>query len=360
MVLLLPRYVWIALFLPLAWVTAVAAQTPQDLATRQQRKPADDLHGPPFVTCKAWAIADARTGKLLYGQGEDQRLDHASTTKMMTAFLVLRLAESDPAVLQQQITFSENADKTGGSTSGLKAGEQISVEKLLYGLLLPSGNDASVALAEHFGARFDPAPPAKEGSLNEADANGDQSSPASSPGASNSKPMPLADPSKPADADSAGTAKIDAAEAVDRFIAEMNRTAAALGMKNTSYKNTHGLTAAGHQSSVRDLLLLATEAMKLERFRHYVSTPRFKVEVGIPGEPPRIVVWENTNQLLATEGYDGIKTGTTGAAGACLVSSGRRGDDHLFVAVLGSANSDARYVDTRNLFRWAWRQRGHQ
>ena len=71
------------------------------------------------------------------------------------------------------------------------------------------------------------------------------------------------------------------------------------------------------------------------------------------------VTWTNTNRLLDIEGYDGIKTGTTTAAGACLVASGRRGSDHLFVVVLGATSNDGRYVDARNLFRWAWRERGH-
>jgi D-alanyl-D-alanine carboxypeptidase (penicillin-binding protein 5/6) len=68
------------------------------------------------------------------------------------------------------------------------------------------------------------------------------------------------------------------------------------------------------------------------------------------------VLWENTNQLLKIEGYDGVKTGTTSAAGACLVSSAKRGDDALIVVVLGAASSDSRYIDARNLYRWGWSQ----
>ena len=68
----------------------------------------------------------------------------------------------------------------------------------------------------------------------------------------------------------------------------------------------------------------------------------------------RNVVWRNTNQLLRTEGYDGIKTGTTGAAGNCLVSTGERDGRRLIVVVLGATSTESRYTDTRNLFRWAW------
>ena len=125
-------------------------------------------------------------------------------------------------------------------------------------------------------------------------------------------------------------------------------------MNATTYENPHGLTAERHQSTPRDLLLLAHAAYKLPRFSHYVATrQRGCTVVGTSGYR-RHVVWKNTNRLLPLRGYDGVKTGTTSAAGACLVSSGRRGNRHLLVVVLGSASSRARYVDTRNLFRWAW------
>jgi D-alanyl-D-alanine carboxypeptidase (penicillin-binding protein 5/6) len=139
-----------------------------------------------------------------------------------------------------------------------------------------------------------------------------------------------------------------------RFVAEMNRTAASLGMTRTTYKNTHGLTAEGHRSSARDLLKLAHVAFQLPRFREYVNTRQRGCTLIGPGGYKRNIVWKNTNRLLPIEGYDGIKTGTTSAAGACLVSSAHRGDDHVLVVVLGSTSGDGRYVDTRNLLRWAW------
>ena len=95
-------------------------------------------------------------------------------------------------------------------------------------------------------------------------------------------------------------------------------------------------------------------------FRKYVQTREHRGKAVRPDGTTREAVWRNTNQLLNIEGYDGVKTGTTGAAGACLVCSGRRGSDHLLVVVLGSTSADARYVDARNLIRWAWLQRGHK
>jgi D-alanyl-D-alanine carboxypeptidase (penicillin-binding protein 5/6) len=264
----------------------------------------EDLDGPPLTTCKAWAIADARTGQLLFGHNEAQQLDMASTTKMMTAYIVCELAKEDPRVAREIVTFSEAADKTPGSTADVRAGEKVTVGELLYGLLLPSGNDAATAFAEHFGGRF----------------AGGQSG------------------------------------AVPSFVAEMNRRAAALGMNETHYENPHGLPARGHQSSARDLVKLAYAAMQNPLFRQYVSTRQHGATVTGDGGYERNLVWRNTNKLLAIEGYLGIKTGTTSAAGACLVSWGERDGSERIVVVLGSATSDARYIDSRNLFRWAWRK----
>jgi D-alanyl-D-alanine carboxypeptidase (penicillin-binding protein 5/6) len=208
------------------------------------------------------------------------------------------------------VTFSQRADDTPGSTAGIRAGESLPVSELLYGLMLPSGNDAAIALAEHFGDRF--APP------DEKSGNGE-------------KPDALA-----------------------RFVAEMNREAAALGMKHSHYANPHGLTADGHQSTAADLIRLTRAALSVPRFRDYVTTYQRGCTVTHTTGYRRNVLWRNTNGLLAIEGYDGVKTGTTSAAGACLVAVARRGDRELISVVLGSTSGDARYVDTRNLLRWAW------
>ena len=272
-----------------------------------EKRPADPLTGTPFVTCKAWAIGDATTGELLWGHNADQPRDMASTTKIMTAYLVTRLAENDPSVLDEELTFSQRADDTIGSTAAVNAGETISVRELLYGLMLPSGNDASVAFAEYFGRRLSPS----------AEGN-----------------------------------------AYDQFIDAMNRAADELGMKESSFENPHGLTAPDHKTSPRDLVTLAHRAMESPFFRKVVGTVRHGTTVEGPGGYQRNVVWRSTNRLLRTEGYSGVKTGTTGAAGACLVTHGTRDDKSLLVVVLGSSSTDARYADTRNLFRWAWQELG--
>ena len=138
----------------------------------------------------------------------------------------------------------------------------------------------------------------------------------------------------------------------------MNRTAKDLGMHDSSFENPNGLTAPKHKSSPRDLLTLAQSAMRQSLFRKIVGTVQHGCTVEGPGGYKRNVVWKNTNRLLRTKGYTGVKTGTTSAAGACLVSQGTRGDKSLIVVVLGASSSDARYADSRNLYRWAWQQLG--
>ena len=286
----------------LAALFALLTGSPALAQAPVKKEPADRLDGPPFVTAKAWAVADGKTGKLLWGANEAEPRAIASTTKVMTAWVVLRLAADDPKVLDEVVTFSERADKTPGSSAKLNAGEKLPVRELLYGLLLPSGNDASVALAEHFGPRF-----GRDENL------------------------------------------------VRSFVGEMNRQAKQLKLAETSYLDTSGL--GNNRSSARDLLTLTRQALTDKRFREYVGTARREYEVAGPDGAKRTVVWENTNKLLEVEGYDGVKTGTTNAAGCCLIASGRRGSDHLLVVVLGSTSTDGRYTDARNLFRWAWRQR---
>ena len=276
------------------------------------KQPIDALDGPPFVTSKSWIIVDAADGRTVAGHETTAALDFASTTKIMTAWLVIRHAVEHPDVLNEMITMSSRADETHGSTAGVRTGESLPVCEALYALLLPSGNDMSVALAEHFGAR-----------LSESAGSGAE--------ASNSDPLQL-------------------------FVAAMNTEAARLGMANTHFANPHGLTEKPHLSTVSDLAILARVALASDLFRQYTSTRQRGAVVHGPGGYTRNMLWKNTNELLGTEGYDGVKTGTTGQAGACLVSTGQRDGRRLVVVVLGSAASESRYADTRNLYRWGWKQ----
>ncbi|MCA9127681.1 MAG: serine hydrolase [Planctomycetales bacterium] len=265
-----------------------------------------DPWGPPAVTAKAWVAVDGKTGRILGDKEPDCQLAMASTTKVMTAYLILELAMQDPKVLDEVITFSQNADDTIGSTSSVRAGEQLPAGELLYGLLLPSGNDASVALAEHFGGRF----------------------------AENIKTP---------------------AESYSAFVDAMNAKAVELGLANTHFVNPHGLTEEKHFSSATDLAKLAAAGLRLPGMRAIVSCQQRGCRLTSVAGYSRNVLWKNTNQLLSRQGFVGMKTGTTTAAGACLIGVGTRGDSEIIVVLLGSASSQSRYVDAENLFAWAWR-----
>lgn len=271
----------------------------------------------PEVSATAWAITDGQTGRLLWGQAADEPRKSASTTKVMCALVVLELAARDPRVLGEMVTFSELADATPGSTANIQAGESLPVADCLYALLLPSGNDAGNALAEHFHPRL-----------------------------------------QPPDDDLAASAALTAPALATRanFLAEMNRTARRLELERTVYRSPYGDggTENDRTTTAHDLTRLAWHALQIPRFRQVVGTRRYECHVWRPDGTTRVAVWQNTNRLLGREGYDGVKTGTTSLAGSCLVSSGRQGDGHLLVAVLGSKSDNDRYADTEALFRWAW------
>jgi D-alanyl-D-alanine carboxypeptidase len=126
----------------------------------------------------------------------------------------------------------------------------------------------------------------------------------------------------------------------------------------TTYGNPHGLTVEGKGSTARETAVLAAAAMKNPVFREIVATRRRSAMVDNVAGYRREVVWTNTNRLLGIEGYAGIKTGTTQAAGCCLAAYADRGGRGLIVVVLGAPSTESRYVDARNLFRHAWRTLG--
>lgn len=305
-------------------IMPLAASSAPELVERRR---ADSLAGPPFVSAEAWGIFDRKSGDLLWGEAVEDRRAIASTTKIMTALVVLREAERDPSLLEEIVIVSKRADETRGSSARITEGERVVLRDLLYGLLLPSGNDASVALAETVGRRI-------LDTQNEED---------------------------PGVAAGGGDAVVPTDESAhDAFVDAMNQAAKDLGMANTSFANPHGLDADGHESTVLDLAKVTLEAWKHPLFQEIVNTREYRATLATPDGGSRETTWKNTNHLLETEGFYGVKTGTTRRAGACLVSMGRRGNDDLLVIVLGSAASSVRYVDSQNLYRFAWLQLGHK
>jgi serine-type D-Ala-D-Ala carboxypeptidase (penicillin-binding protein 5/6) len=279
----------------------------------------EDLTSPPVVTAKAWVISDATTGKLLWRHEADQQRKAASTAKVMCAYTVFQLATKDPSLMSEWVKISQLAGTTVGSTAELKPGEQIQVKDALLAMLLPSGNDAGNALAEHFHPRL--APP-DEVLLNAGLDN------------------PLLNTRS-------------------HFISEMNRFARQIGMTQTIYRSSFGDGGTEHDrtNTAADLSRLASASMQLPAFRTAAATRQHEARIKKVDGSLRSASWKNSNALLELDlGYDGIKTGLTNQAGHCLIASGQREQRRLHVVVLGSTSEEARDSDARNLFRCAWTQ----
>ena len=209
------------------------------------------------TSAKAAVLIERSTGNILLCANEHTPLPMASTTKVMTALMALELGN-----MEDIVTVGRNAYGVPGTSIYLSEGERISLRDLLYGLLMASGNDAAVAIAEHIG--------------------GD----------------------------------------VDTFCRMMTERAAELGCQHTVFINPNGLPAQGHQTTAYDLALIAREAMNHPLFREIVSTRR----ASIPWEGRSYHrILNNKNRLLTDyEGATGIKTGYTKAAGRCLVFGAKR------------------------------------
>lgn len=241
----------------------------------------------PAVEATAAIIMDMESGRVLYDKNADERLPMASTTKIMTGLLALEKLSAG-----QMVTASERACAAGESEMWLEPGEVISVEYLLQGLLVRSGNDAAIALAEA----------------------------------------------------AAGT--------LEDFLVLMNARAKELGLANTSFSNPHGLDGANHYSSARDLARLGIIAMQHEEFRRIVGMQKVTIPWG-NREGDR--VFSSRNRLLKSVDYaDGIKTGFTGKAGWCIVLSGTQRGASLIVVVLGGKTQDSRDEEARKLLEYGF------
>jgi len=219
------------------------------------------------VEAKAAVLIDAASGRILFAQNADEMLPMASTTKIMTAVLAL-----ENCALNETVTAGKNAHGVEGTSIYLSEGEQLSMEHMLYGLMLRSGNDAAVAIAEHVSG------------------------------------------------------------SVSSFAEAMNARARELDA-DANFVNPHGLPADGHAASALGLARIMRHAMTLPEFRTITATTR-KVIPWVGNDYSRVL--ENKNRLLTTySGATGGKTGYTKAAGRCLVFSAEREGLSLIGVVLG-------------------------
>ena len=263
-------------------LAATPAATPSSAATPAPRP---DLAGLTLSARAALLIDDA--GTVLYAANPDEPLPPASTAKIVTALVVARYARPEEIVTIQPGDESDPSE----STMGLRAGDTVTVHDLLVGMLLPSGDDAARVLARVVGERIPGDQPPRE-----------------------------------------------------RFLAEMNALAAQLGMRDSHFTDPAGDDAPGQAVTARDLALAARRLLAEPSLLPIVATREARVRVGGPNA--RTLTLTNTNELLATEGVFGVKTGTTPAAGQCLVVAYQHAGRIEIAVVLGSQD---RYADARAL-----------
>ena len=240
-------------------------------------------------------LVDVTANQVLAAKDIDAPVEQASLTKLMTGYLVFDALRAKKITLEQKLPVSVRAWKMPGSRMFIDPKMQVPVDDLIKGMIVQSGNDATMALAEGVG----------------------------------------------------GTA--------ENFVKLMNDQAKALGMAGTSYRNPEGLTEPGHTTTARDLSVLAVRLMKeFPEYMHYYSTKQYSY----PGTPPSNGNNRNS-LLFRDPTVDGLKTGHTAAAGYCLVATSKRdfpgvGQRRLLSIVLGAASENARANESQKLLNWGY------
>ncbi len=266
-----------ALLAPLAF--NAAAQTPEA----------------PEIAARAYMLLDVSANQILAAKDIDMPVEPASLTKLMTAYIVFDALRAKKIDLKQTLPVSERAWKTPGSRMFIDPKMMVPVEDLIKGMVVQSGNDATVALAE------------------------------------------------------------GVAGSVERFVQLMNEQAKAIGMANTSYKNPEGLTEPGHTTTARDLALLAAKLMR--EFPDYVAFNAIK-KYRYTGTPTANDTNRNL-LLFRDPTVDGLKTGHTAAAGYCLIATAKRDFPNLkgrrlLSIVLGASSENARANESQKLLNWGY------
>lgn len=251
---------------------------------------------PPHLSATEAILVNETTGKVMFSMNADTSMPMASTTKIMTAVVALTYGKLDQPVTVGQDAYDMRYQQASlCSGNGLVVGDVLTLKQMLYCLLIPSGDDAAVAIADAVG--------------------GSQAN----------------------------------------FVALMNLEARLIGMPHTHYANAHGLDQDGHYSSASDLVKLANYALQSPTFAQIVDTPSYVIPASATNHEYDIT---NTNQLLPGEEFPfpnviGVKTGFTGGAGECLVFAYRHNGVTLVGAVLGEPADPARFTDSTALLNWA-------
>ncbi|MEV6395008.1 serine hydrolase [Streptomyces sp. NPDC051907] len=258
----------------------------------------------PKIVAKGGYVMNNGTGATLFTKAADTRLATGSTTKIMTAKVVLsqKNLNLDSKVTIQK-AYSDYIVSKSASSARLIVGDKVTVRQLLYGLMLPSGCDAAYALADKFGT----------GSTREA--------------------------------------------RVKSFIGKMNTTAKDLGLKNTRFDSFDGIGNGSNYSTPRDLTKIASSTMKNSTFRTIVKTKSTRQKVTTKSGGYRYMDWTNTNKLLGSySGAIGVKTGSGPQAKYCLVFAATRNGKTVIGTVLASTSEANRTADAKKLMDYGFKK----
>ncbi|MFB8031143.1 D-alanyl-D-alanine carboxypeptidase family protein [Streptomyces sp. NPDC056465] len=258
----------------------------------------------PTITAKGGFVMDNGTSKTLYGKASDTRRSTGSTTKIMTAKVVLAQKNLNlDAKVTVQKAYSDYIVSKTASSARLIVGDKVTVRQLLYGLMLPSGCDAAYALADKFGS---------------------------------------------------GTTR---AARVKSFIGKMNADAKSMGLKNTHFDSFDGIGSGSNYSTPRDLTKIASSAMKNSTFRAVVKTKSTKQKVTTKTGGYRYMSWSNTNAMLGSySGMIGVKTGSGPTAKYCLVFAATRNGRTVIGTVLTSTSATTRTADAKKLLDYGFKK----
>lgn len=260
------------------------------------RKRYSSLVSIPVVSATSWCVMDCNSYHWITGHNDAEVREIASLTKIVTCLVCLKYLESNDCVsFESKAKVSFKAARMIGTSACLRIGDYLSLNSLLYALMLPSGNDAAWALAEYFGTKICP----------------------------------------------------NSVKPVKHFVLEMNKLMKELHLSSSHFSNPHGLMQKNNLSTARDVAKITCFAMKNKRFRDIVDTKVFTAEVVGQDGLTRFVTWENTNKLLGNS-FCGVKTGITDAAGPCL-SVCSRGPSPIVIVLLNSRSMEDRWVEARKL-----------
>ncbi|GAA5415425.1 D-alanyl-D-alanine carboxypeptidase DacF [Paraliobacillus ryukyuensis] len=238
-------------------------------------------------------LIERDSGAIMYEKNAHEQLPPASMTKMMTLLLIMEALDEEKITLDEKVRVSEHAASMGGSQIFLEEGEEMSVNDLLKGVAIASGNDASVALAERI----------------------------------------------------AGTE--------EAFVQKMNDKAKALGLENTNFQNPTGLPAKNHYSTAYDMSVIAKELLKYGKITNYTSVYEDYLRKGTEDEFWLV----NTNKLVKFyDGVDGLKTGYTSEAKYCLTATAKKDDMRVIAVAMGAQTPKERNKAVTNMLDYAFSQ----